>query len=79
MRLPVLLLALAAGSAWMTESADPRRAGQSEAVANPWCPTEGCGLRLYPSGSEKEYVCRNRHVWRWDEANGEYVAPERGH
>ena len=70
MRLRIDFLILAAGSAWMTEHPDPHRAGQSEATATQWCAAKGCGLRLFRSDKDhlNEYVCNNRHVWRWDDA-----------
>jgi hypothetical protein len=80
MRLRIVLLALGARSVWMTDYPEQRRAGQSEASATLWCRAQDCGLRLYPSKNAHltEYVCNNRHVWRWDEAKRDYVLQQPG-
>lgn len=80
MRLPIVLLALRARSVWMTDQADPRRAGQSETLATRWCSAKDCGLRLFPSKNEQlnEYVCNNRHVWRLDMTERQYVLQQPG-
>lgn len=65
MRLPVGLLGLGVRSAWLPDTPDPLRAGERDAGVLDSCPAEGCDLALYKSGDE--FVCNNRHAYRWDD------------
>lgn len=73
--MPLLLLALlvGAGSAWLPDRGDPRRAGADDKVPD-FCPVDGCGLALHPS--ETEYVCDAGHAFSWDAASSTLVASD---
>lgn len=64
MRLLVAVVTLWASSALHPRNNDPRRGGEAEAQATQLCPAPGCGKDLHPAGGE--YVCENRHAYRWD-------------